>query len=62
MIKYYKFWCEWDIGCNDSAFISEEVLIKQAKQDLKDCGIEDDIADLIEEGLFGIESHYIVEE
>lgn len=61
-IEYFKFWCEWDIGCNDDIYSSKEVLLKHAQQALKDCEIEDEVQDLIKEGLFGIDHDIMVDE
>jgi hypothetical protein len=52
----YRVWCEWDIGQEYELFADEDLAYKWAKDSLKECGIEEDIDDLIEEGLVGFES------
>ncbi len=67
-MKYYKFWCEWDIGINDEIYASYEVAVKHISQALEDCFADNDddmdysIEGLEDEGLLGIEEHYMVME
>ena len=52
----YRVCCEWDIGQEYDLFADEDLAYKWAKDNLKECGIEEDIDDLIDEGLVGFES------
>lgn len=52
-MKVWKFWCEWDIGYNDSVFSSENLCRKYVRQALKDCGIEESMEECEGAGYLG---------
>lgn len=47
--------CEWDVGQETRTFATVEACSDWLKGALKDCGIEDDFAELEDEGLVGFE-------
>ena len=60
-MKYYKIWCEWDIGINDYIFSSYDIAVSHIKEALVDAdfdesdGFDYSIEALTDEGLLGIE-------
>lgn len=50
---YYQLWCEWDVGLDGYLFSSKEAALTYAAAVLPDIGIDDPVAELVEEGLLG---------
>lgn len=51
----YRVWCEWDIGQEYLVFKTEDAAWDWAIQALIDTGIDDEISDLLENGLVGLQ-------
>lgn len=51
-----KLWCEWDIGLGDVVYQSEDTAWEEARQALKDCGVDEPLEELRDEGLIGIDT------
>lgn len=56
----YRMYCEWDIGCNDRLWLDPDQAWEDIVGAMEDCGIDDDIEDLIAEGLVGLEGVVVV--
>lgn len=55
MEEVVTMWCEWDIGCNEDVFDNIGTAHAIAEQALLDCGIDESLDQLLEEGLIGFE-------
>lgn len=50
----YTIWCEWDLGLEHTAYVTEELAIKAIKEfDFDSCGVDGDAQELIDGGLVG---------
>lgn len=54
-MKMYGSICEWDIGLGGYIYEDLEVLKKEQKQALINCGVDDPFEELVAEGLVGFE-------
>lgn len=56
----YRMYCEWDIGCNECIWLDPDKAWEDIVQAMEDCGIEDDIEELIDNGLVGLEGVVVI--
>lgn len=58
----YRVICEWDIGITDYIFSTFDVAMKNARDSLELCGIDDTFEELNKEGLIYIEQVRVINE
>lgn len=59
-MKVMTILCEWDIGINDNVYATEELAREAAKAALLDCGIEETMDELEDDGLISFESNHVI--
>lgn len=50
------FLCEWDIGCNEMIFESEDTARLFVERAFEDCGLEETVEEAEDEGLLTFET------
>lgn len=60
-MKVWTFECEWDIGCNTDIYASKHLAMEHVYQALKECGIEESMEELLDEGLLSFDYQHVVE-
>ncbi len=61
-MNVWRFNCEWDIGCNDGLWATEQLLLRDVAECLESCGIEEPIDELVSAGLLHVESESVIHE
>lgn len=55
MAQVVKVWCEWEIGTENAVYATVELARADVVECLKNCGIDDPIDELEDEGLVSFE-------
>ncbi len=59
--NFVKIWCEWEVGQDEVIFKTAAMGIRWLDLRLKECGINETVNDLMDQGLCGFEPIQLVE-